>query len=210
MNKPTPPRRTQVERTRLSREKIIRAATEFFGQQGFRGSKMSDIAKAADLTEPGLLHHFPSKTHLLMGVLEARDRIDSERLRAILQKDGSHFLDASIELVEHNETVPGLVQLFTMLVAESVSTDHPAHEFFMQRYQRERDHMAAVLRQAQQAGEVRSDIPAETLVVLIFALMDGLQIQWLLEPEKISMSKMFRVMIDMLKVEGRWRGPAHP
>jgi len=198
INLPTP-RRTQAERTRASREKIIQAATEFFARQGFRGAKMADIAKAANLTEPGLLHHFHSKTQLLMEVLKERDRIDSERMRATLQKNGNHYLDAEIELVEHNETVPGLVQLFTLLVAESISLDHPAHEFFTQRYQREREHMFQVIAQAQQVGQVRSDIPAETLVVLIFALMDGLQVQWLLEPEKISMSGMFRVMMDLLK-----------
>jgi AcrR family transcriptional regulator len=197
----TPPRRTQAERTRVSREKIIQAATELFAQQGFRGAKMADIARAADLTEPGLLHHFPSKTHLLMGVLEERDRIDSARMRATLQKNGNHFLEAGIELVEHNETVPGLVQLFNLLVAESVSADHPAHDFFIHRYQREREQMAQAIAQGQQAGEVRSDISAETLVVLIFAMMDGLQVQWLLEPDKISMSEMFRVMMDMLKVK---------
>jgi AcrR family transcriptional regulator len=195
------PQRTQAERTRASREKIIQAATEFFARQGFRGAKIADIAKAANLTEPGLLHHFPSKTYLLMEVLRERDRIDSERLRATLQKDGSHFLEAATELVEHNETVPGLVRLFTLLVAESISPDHPAHEFFIQRYQRERERMAKVIAQAQQAGEVRGDIPAETLVVLVFAVMDGLQVQWLLEPEKVNMTGMLRVMLDMLKPE---------
>ena len=193
------PRRTQAERTRASREKIIQAATEFFARQGFRGAKLANIAKAADLTEPGLLHHFPSKTHLLMEVLKERDRIDSERMRATLQKNGNDFLEAGIELVEHNQTVPGLVQLFNLLVAESISPDHPAHEFFMERYRRERKHWVQAIVQAQQAGEVRSDIPAETLVVLIFAMMDGLQVQWLLEPEKIDMSGLFRVMTDLLR-----------
>ena len=195
------PRRTQAERTRASREKIIRAATAAFAHKGFRGAKMVDIAKAADLTEPGLLHHFPNKTHLLMEVLKERDRIDSERMRATLQKNGNHFLDAGIELVEHNQTVPGLVQLFNLMVAESVSPDHPAHGFFVERYQRERGHWVHAIAQAQQAGEVRSDISPDTLVALIFAMMDGLQVQWLLEPEKIDMAGLFRVMINMLKVE---------
>ncbi len=199
MKKSAIPRRTQAERTRASREKIIQAAIEFFARQGFRGAKMADIARAAGLTEPGLLHHFPSKTHLLMSVLEERDRIDKERLRAILQQEGSHFRDAVTELVEHNETVPGLVQLFTILVAESVSQEHPAHEFFVHRYQRERAHMTEAIAQAQQAGEIRLDIPAETLTVLVFAMMDGLQVQWLLEPEKISMSGMFHALMEMLK-----------
>lgn len=193
------PRRTQAERTRVSREKIIHSATEAFAQKGFRGAKMSDIAKAADLTEPGLLHHFPSKTHLLMEVLKERDRIDSERMRATLQKNGNHFLEAGIELVEHNQTVPGLVQLFNLMVAESISPDHPAHEFFIDRYQRARGHSVQSIQQAQQAGEVRSDVSPEALAVLLFAMMDGLQVQWLLEPETIDMSELFRVMMDLLR-----------
>jgi hypothetical protein len=36
--------------------------------------------------------------------------------------------------------------------------------------------------------------------VLIFAMMDGLQVQWLLEPEKINMSEAFRVLMNMLRV----------
>lgn len=199
MAKSQTPRRSQADRTRASREKIIQAATELFAQQGFRGAKMSSIAKAADLTEPGLLHHFPSKTHLLMGVLEERDRADSERMSAILEKNGNHFVEAWTKLVEHNKTVPGLVQLFTLLVAESISTDHPAHDFFILRYQSKRKHMTQRITQAQEAGRVRADIPAKTLTVLIFALMDGLQVQWLLEPEKIDMSAAFRTMMDILK-----------
>lgn len=193
------PRRTQAERTRASREKIIQSATESFAQKGFRGAKMADIAKAADLTEPGLLHHFPSKTHLLMEVLKERDRIDSERMQTTLQKNGNRFLEAGVELVEHNQTVPGLVQLFNLLVAESISPDHPAHEFFIERYHRERERWVQAIGQAQQAGEVRSDISPETLAVLIFAMMDGLQVQWLMEPEKINMAGLFRVMMDMLR-----------
>lgn len=196
---PQTPRRTQAERTRVSREKIIHSAIEAFAQKGFRGAKLADIAKAAELTEPGLLHHFPSKTRLLMEVLKERDRIDSERLRAALQKKERHFLDAQIELVEHNQTIPGLVQLFNLLVAESISPDHPAHGFFVERYQRERGHCVQVIEQAQQAGEIRTDIPAETLGILLFAMMDGLQVQWLLEPEKIDMADLFRLMVDMLR-----------
>lgn len=199
MKRSPTPRRTQAERTRASREKIIRSATETFAQKGFRGAKMADIAKAANLTEPGLLHHFPSKTHLLMEVLKERDRIDSERMRATLQQNGNHLLEASIELVEHNQTVPGLVQLFNLLLAESISADHPAHEFFIERYQREREHWVQAITQAQQNGEVRSDISAETLAILTFAMMDGLQVQWLMEPEKIDMSELYRVMMEMLR-----------
>src|SRR5512135_810135 len=73
------PRRTQQERTQQRKQQVIREAIRFFGQNGYRGAKLSDIAKAAGVTEPGLLHHFPSKAHLLMEVLAERDRINRER-----------------------------------------------------------------------------------------------------------------------------------
>ncbi len=192
-------RRTQAERTRASREKIIRAATEFFAQQGFRGAKMADIARAAGLTEPGLLHHFPSKTHLLMAVLAERDRVDRERFDLTELRKKGNPLSSFQELVEYNETVPGLVQLFTMLVAESLQESHPGHDFFKRRYQNGREQDIEVLRQGQAQGDVRSDISAEDLTIMLYAMMDGLQIQWLFEPEKIDMAGLFSQFVRFLR-----------
>jgi AcrR family transcriptional regulator len=199
MSKPQITRRTQAERTRASKEKIIQAASEFFAQQGYRGAKMADIAKAANLTEPGLLHHFPSKTHLLMAVLAERDRVDRERFNPSLLGEKGDLLSSFQKLVEYNETVPGLVQLFTVLVAESVQEQHPAHVFFMRRYQNEREQDIEVVRQGQAQGEIRADIPAEDLTIMLYAMMDGLQVQWLFEPETIDMARIFGQFVRLLK-----------
>ena len=162
---------------------------------------MADIAKAANLTEPGLLHHFPSKTHLLMAVLAERDRVDRERFDPSLLGEKGDLLSSFQKLVEYNETVPGLVQLFTVLVAESVQEQHPAHGFFMRRYQNEREQDIEILSQGQARGEIRSDIPAEDLTIMLYAMMDGLQIQWLFEPEKIDMARIFGQFVRLLRGE---------
>jgi AcrR family transcriptional regulator len=191
MSEKTPPRRTQADRTQQRKAQIIREAIRFFGQNGYHGTKLADIAKAAGVTEPGLLHHFPSKAHLLMEVLAERDRVDRERFDPSLHAGIKTSIALLQELVEYNETVPGLVQLFTVLVAESIDEKHPAHEFFKQRYQNIREQNIAVLREAQARGEIRSDIPAEDLATMLFAMMDGLQVQWLYEPEHINMAHLF-------------------
>jgi AcrR family transcriptional regulator len=199
MSRKTPPRRTQAERTRQRKEQIIRAAVRFFGQNGYHGAKLADIAKAAGVTEPGLLHHFPSKAHLLMEVLAERDRLDREKFDPTLHAGIKPPLTLLQELVEYNETVPGLVQLFTVLVAESIDKKHPGHRFFKQRYQTIREQNIAVLREAQARDEVRSDIPAEDLAVMLFAMMDGLQVQWLYEPEHVNMAHLFEQFLKLLK-----------
>ncbi|HUI87883.1 MAG TPA: TetR/AcrR family transcriptional regulator [Anaerolineales bacterium] len=199
MSDHTRPKRTQSERTRLRKEQVIREAIRFFGQHGFHGARLADIAKAAGVTEPGLLHHYPSKVQLLMDVLAERDRVDRERLNPAERGEAGNLLASLQALVEYNQTVPGLVQLFTVLVAESIDEQHPGHQFFMQRYQNLRRQSLESLRQAQARGEIRNDIPAEDLLVLVFALMDGLQIQWLFEPDKINMVRLFEHFTRLVK-----------
>ena len=192
-------RRTQAERTRQRKERVIREAIRFFGQNGYHGAKLADIAKAAGVTEPGLLHHFPSKAHLLMEVLAERDRIDRERFDPSLHNGMKAPLVPLQELVEYNETVPGLVQLFTVLVAESIDEKHPGHGFFKRRYQNIREQNIAVLKEVQARGEIRCDISAEDLVTMLFAMMDGLQVQWLYAPETIHMAHVFDQFVKLLK-----------
>jgi AcrR family transcriptional regulator len=198
-SEPTMPRRTQAERTRQRKEKVIHAAIHYFGQYGYHGARLSDIAQAAGVTEPGLLHHFPNKENLLMEVLAERDRIDQERFDPRLHPEVGSPLISLQKLVEHNETVTGLVQLFTVLVAESIDEQHPGHNFFQQRYQNLRDQTVDILRNEQARGEIRSDVPAEALVVMLFAMMDGLQIQWLYEPQEIHMADLFEEFLGLLK-----------
>ncbi len=192
-------RRTQAERTRLRKEQVIRAAVHFFGQNGYHGTRLADIAAAAGLTEPGLLHHYPSKVQLLMDVLAERDRIDSERFSYLAPGMKTDMLDALEALMKYNQTVPGLVQLFTVLVAGSIDANHPGHEFFMQRYRHARKESLQAVRQAQEQGRIRPDIPAEDLIVLVMAMMDGLQIQWLYEPERVDLARLFDQFVRLVR-----------
>lgn len=193
-------RRTQAERTQQRKEQVIRAAIRFFGQDGYHGARLADIAKAAGVTGPGLLHHFPSKAHLLMEVLAERDRIDRERFDPSLRGETKASFTPLQELVQYNQSVPGLVQLFTVLVAESIDEKHPGHEFFKRRYQNMREQSIAMLREAQAQGEIRSDLPAEDVVILLFAMMDGLQVQWLYEPGQIKMARLFEQFLRLLEI----------
>ncbi len=202
MSGKTTPRRTQAQRTLQRKEQVIHAAIRFFGQYGYHGARLADIAREAGVTEPGLLHHFPSKEHLFMEVLAERDRLDHEQYDPGLHREAGDPLKPLEELVHHNETLPGLVQLFTVLVAESIDEQHPGHDFFRRRYEGLRDQTIEVLKKAQGRGEVRTDIPAEDLVIMLFAMMDGLQIQWLYEPKKIKMASLFEQFLRLLQGSG--------
>jgi AcrR family transcriptional regulator len=121
-------RRGAYAKGRVRREAILHAANDVFAAQGFHKAALSTIAKQVGLSEPGLLHHFPSKEHLLLELLAMRHEHDAERVaRALEHHEG--FLDALLGLCRENQGTPGLVRLFAILAAESVDDDHPAHDW---------------------------------------------------------------------------------
>jgi AcrR family transcriptional regulator len=194
-----PPRLpTSTRRGARKRAEILRAAVPLFIRNGYRGAPLAAVADAARLTQPGLLHHFPSKEHLLMAVLEERDLESRAAMREAWQEGGVAALHALEELVERNAGTPEMVQLFTVLVGEAVAAGHPAHEFFAERYDHLRHGTARVLRQGQATGAFRSDVDADVLAALVIAVMDGLQVQWLLDRE-MDMAGAFRRFVTILQ-----------
>ena len=191
-------RKNGTPRGERSKETILEAALPLFARQGYRGASLASIASAAGLTQPGLLHHFPSKEELLLGLLDWRDRDDGKRLSGLRDGDGLGYLERLEDLVAHNATAPELVALFTTLVGEGTSPEHPAHDYFVERYRRIRARALRTLREGQQAGEIREDVDLETIVPLLFAVMDGLQIQWLLDPD-IDMVASFDAFANLVR-----------
>ena len=196
-------KKTRVRRDR--REEILQEAGRLFGIHGFRGTSLSSIAEAVDLTEPGLLHYFPSKVHLLQSVLAYRDQQDNEKYKALLDIGENTIFESLEDLVEKNEEIPGLIRLFTILVGESIRDDHPAHDYFLNRYSELRKGFADQLMLFIESERLNADVDVNQLSTLIAAVMDGLQIQWLLDPEQVSMTDTYnlfsKIVIDYLRNE---------
>ena len=68
----TPARRTQAERTATTREALLRAARQLFGEHGFAGTPREDIVERAGVTRGALHHHFGRKEDLFRAVLRLR------------------------------------------------------------------------------------------------------------------------------------------
>lgn len=181
------------------RARILNIALQEFGENGYRGTSLARIAERAELTQAGLLHHFRSKQDLLTAVLDLRDRMDAERLDLDNAPDGGEpALRALVALVEHNARQPGIVQLFTVLTGEAVTTDHPAHGWARERYRLLTTSITTALRHGVESGELRPGLDVDACGRQIVAMMDGLQLQWLLDPDRMDMAAVFRDYIEGL------------
>src|SRR4029453_18435203 len=95
------------------RERVLRAAMDIFSTQGYRGASLDAVAEAVGMTRQGLLHYFPSKVQLLLGVLELRHGENSAWMQEMFESTHS-LADALVTLVTHNQDRPELVPLFTV------------------------------------------------------------------------------------------------
>ncbi|MFD1930467.1 MULTISPECIES: TetR/AcrR family transcriptional regulator [Nonomuraea] len=177
---------SRQERALRRREEIIAVAGEMFARGGFRGTSLADVAAAAGITQPGLLHHFGSKAGLLLAVIERRDQDSEAFAMELLGMAPEGRLRAMPEFARRNRERAGLAKLFTVLVAESLEPDAPGHGHFVERYRAMRAIVADSIRSAQAAGVTRPDVDPVTKATEIIATLDGLQTQWLLDPGTID------------------------
>ena len=186
------------------RRQIIDAATSVIADRGFWGVSMQDIADRCGLTVPGLLRHMESKVGLLVAVLEHRDVEDARSLRVHLgasedevPEDWGASRPAGIDLrqlcaatMRRNAIQPEIVRLFTVLAAESLEPAHPAHAYFARRQEVAAAAYAAL-------AEPLTDRPV-LLARQIMAMMDGLQIQWLRNPETTDLVQEWETASEAL------------
>jgi AcrR family transcriptional regulator len=168
------------------REEILERALDVIAREGYRGASVKELADAVGLSQAGLLHYFDSKEELFTAILRKRDEVDSVGF-GLYAPDGTvahgDLQEGFLGVIRHNADVPGLVQLFARLSVDAADPDHAAHDFFVERGRTLREVFTAAIAQKQADGELTPAIDPAVLSRIFQAVADGLQVQWMLEPD---------------------------
>ncbi|MDI5964946.1 TetR/AcrR family transcriptional regulator [Streptantibioticus silvisoli] len=161
------------------RQEILEATLEVFAEKGFEGTSLTAIGEAVGVTREGMRHYFRSREDLLLAVMAAAD----ERARNVsMAADDDGVLARIIAGAEHNASVPGLIALYTTLVASSVASGNKrSRAVFTERFENLRTQIAQAVEQGQAKNEIRQDLPPRVVASLIIAASDGLSMQWTLD-----------------------------
>ncbi|MFP3463938.1 TetR/AcrR family transcriptional regulator [Leifsonia sp. SIMBA_070] len=184
----------QQARTLERREAVLKAAMQVFGAHGYNKGALVEIAQQAGMTHAGVLHHFGSKEGLLVAVLRYRDGEAVGGVQGRPQVTGPAFLPHLLDTVEENTHQRGVVQTYAVLSAESVTEGHPAQEYFRSRMTKLREKLVAVLREV--VGHGPSEKELRDAASALIAVMDGMQVQWLLDPEAADMPAAVELVMN--------------
>lgn len=189
-------RRTTPKGT-AARARVITEATRIFARDGYRSGSLSAIASAAGLTQQGLLHYFPNKAALLLAVVTERDSRTATFLAEHAGSDSA--LDIFVDGVRHNMGEPHLVELMTVLSAESTSPEHPTHGWFVDRYEELVARLSAGVILEQEAGRWASVVEPITAARMLIGLADGLRLQRLLGHPELDHAQLLEEMIGWFR-----------
>jgi AcrR family transcriptional regulator len=158
----------------VRRPAILTAAAEVISERGVQNTRISDVAKRAGTSAPGVLYWFASKDELLAEALTFSD----DRFYATLTGELDGLSTASERLARLVELWPsddGETVLWMELWVRALR-DPKLAETRERLDRRWREALAEVIREGQATGEFGGD-DADDLALLLGALMDGYAIQ---------------------------------
>lgn len=184
------------------RREIVDAAARIFARHGYHAGSLRHIAEEVGVTGAALIRYFGSKEGLLVAVLR---RWQEESSRWQGPHTGLEHIRALIPLMRYHTTHRGFIELFLTLSTEASNPDHPAREFIVKRYEQALHGFNRQLSIAKDVGDILPlpddaiDLESRSLI----ALMDGMELQWLLNPE-LDLVSTFQAQLNI--TISRWTG----
>ncbi|MGY5764505.1 TetR/AcrR family transcriptional regulator [Brachybacterium sp. DNPG3] len=184
------------------RAEILDRAIEVIAEQG-AGASLRAIAESLGVSHAALRYYFSSRDELLVEVYrehEARNDAAAAERDAGREPAGPAPVASMESGAERNRAIPGLVELYATLTTDALRGElHPhAQEFITARFRNIRARIAEEVRAAQALGAVAEDIDPVAAAALVIAASDGLQLQWLLDPEEVDMRRGLNLLERIL------------
>ncbi len=185
------------------RQKIINIAMKLFEQQGFSNTTMEQIAEEADVARKTLYNYFPVKeaiadeyvkgisNHLAQEALAKLQNLPDTRSRLL------SALNNAYGWVEINPELTGIVLGYRFKTSYySYDKNQGSENDFQERgtYRI----IAEIIRQGQEAGEIRSDVQLKLLVRYIDLLRGTIVWEWLQDTSSFELREEISRMVDIV------------
>ncbi len=162
-------------RGEITRQRIVEQAAPLFNQHGYAGTSMSDLMLATGLEKGGLYRHFDSKEDLAAAAFDyAWDAVSAPRWRGL---DDCPTAIAKLQRLIENfaqppRTLPGGCPLLNTAI-ESDDGNRRLRGKAKEALGQWRKALSEIVCHGQRSRELRSNIDAEGVAVVIIAALEG-------------------------------------
>jgi len=149
-------------------KEIVEAALELITEKGIQGLTIKNLSKKIGISEPAIYRHFDNKIQILISILE----FFKDNTEQIFKKELNNN-DKAIDKIEHLftrhfasfSTTPSLV---SVIFAEEIFRNEPMLiEKISEVINKNDQILTAIITEGQNSGELRSDMDAKNLSIVI-------------------------------------------
>jgi AcrR family transcriptional regulator len=193
-NEGRPARRSYPKGVRR-RQQILDSAIAVLAQRGVDRASLRTVGEAIGVSHTALRHYFSSRDELLVEAYRAHEA----RAAAGAPPVDESAVGLIVKAAEQNRSIPGLVELYATLTTDALQEQHAVtREFVRDRFRSLRKALAGRIESGQGAGRIAADIDPLDAAALVIAASDGLQIQWLLDPDTVDVGRSLSILERLL------------
>lgn len=165
-----------MRRGDTTRERLLTETTRLVHRAGFARTSVNTVLKAAGIKKGALYHHFPGKDKLGLAVLTRASTgflafIDAALIAPTPLEGLDRFFTAALQAHRDMGFVGGCLWGNTAL--EMSDSSHVHTEIVARVFEEWISRMARVIHAGQEAGQIRTDLPASDLACLVVAAIEG-------------------------------------
>ena len=174
---------------------ILDAALHLIADKGIRNLTIRHLSQAMHITDAALYYYFQDKLAIIQALVS---RFEGEADAAGEDLHGWTAVEAA--LIHRTELVLATPDLARVVFAEELFQGDPeVEQILFSMMQRHRKAMLIHFREAEEAGEIRSDIPDDTLFRLVLGPLRLLIKQWGMSGFAFDLREERRHLLDSMK-----------
>ena len=167
------------------RNQIMEAALTVFSRLGFERASMDNIAKEAGVSKGALYLYYKSKDAIIAKLLQLLFDQALKQVRILAAGEGSvteQLLAFTRVLTREMDRMAAMQPISLQFYA--IAARHPTIRQHLRAYFKEyRTLMEEVIQRGVAQGELRADINPTEAAITLTALLEGLALVWLIDPQ---------------------------
>lgn len=183
----------------ITRRKILRAVQDVLARKKVSGTRMRQVANSAGISLGTLNYYFPSKTSLLLAVLDEMQEFFEMRQEQLMAKDldgaGKVWLFSAQQKQLLQES-PQIEEIFLDFWGHAM-VDPEIHQKTQSMYEGWRRDIRLAIQQGVETGEFDAG-QAGAAPYLLVALMDGIALQYLSDKTEIDLEEIFQAVHQIM------------
>ncbi|RMF12880.1 MAG: TetR/AcrR family transcriptional regulator [Candidatus Dadabacteria bacterium] len=163
----------QRKKSEIRKQQILDAAIAVFAEKGFHSSRVSDIARRAGVAYGLVYHYFDNKEEILRTIFLERWTFILQVIENLLNEDKRSAIDRLrsflifiIDVYKRNAALVDVIML------ELLHSPEFMREEVVRGFQRAAGGIEELMRQGQEAGEIRKKTNPTTFAVLYFGAIE--------------------------------------